>query len=75
MALGFEELYPHIARWVDVQGWVEIGQDDDSHSLVRCLDPGGMVWESTSQHTTVNTALQALEADLKLIMKENGLLE
>ncbi len=75
MAGAFEEVYPHIARWVDVQGWVEIGQDDDSHSLGRCLDPGGMVWESTSLHTTVNTALQALETDLELIMKENGLLE
>jgi hypothetical protein len=75
MAGAFEELYPHIARWVDVQGWVEIGQDDYSHSLVRCLGPGGMVWESTFQPTTVNTALQALETELEPIMKEYGLLE
>ena len=75
MAGAFEEVYPHIARCVDVQGWVEIGQDDYSHSLVRCLDPGGMVWESTSLHTTVNTALQALETELGSRMKEYGLLE
>lgn len=75
MAVAFEEIYPHIARWVDVQGWIEIGQDDYSRSLVRCLDPGGMVWESKAQHTTMNMALQALETDLEPIMKECGLLE
>ena len=75
MTPAFEELYPHIARWIDVQGWIEIGQDDYSHSLVRCLDPGGMVWESKPKHTTLNTALQALEADLEPLMEEYGLLE
>ena len=75
MTPAFEERYPHITRWVEVQGWVEIGQDEYSDSLVRCLDPGGMVWESQAEHTTLDTALQALETELECIMEEYGLLE
>ena len=75
MTLAFEEHYPHISRWIEVQGWIELGQDEYSDSLVRCLDPGGMVWESQTDHTTLNTALQALETELERILEEYGLLE
>jgi hypothetical protein len=31
---------------------------------VRALDEGGLVWESSDEHETVDEALQALEIEL-----------
>ncbi len=64
MKSRFSEIYPNIAHWVTTQGWIEIGQDEYSSSLVRALDEGGLVWESSDGHTTVDEALQALEIEL-----------
>ncbi len=72
-ATSFEDAYPNIAYWTDVQGWIEIGPDDFSRSLVRCLDPGGMVWESDDGHRTADQALCALEEALEELLKEYGL--
>ena len=51
---GFERIYPHIARWVQSYGWIEMGADHYSRSLVRALDEGGMVWESQEDDTTLD---------------------
>ena len=64
MESPFSRLYPNIAYWVEACGWIEIGQDENSSSLVRALDEGGLVWESGDEHETVNEALQALEIEL-----------
>jgi hypothetical protein len=58
---AFERLYPHIARWVQAYGWIEIGYDDYSRSFVRALDIGGMIWEGPEQYPMLDEALQALE--------------
>ena len=58
------KIYPNIAYWVNTQGWIEIGPDEYSSSLVRALDEGGVVWESRDDHKTVDEALQALEIEL-----------
>jgi len=42
---AFDRLYPHIARWVQAHGWIELGYDDYSRSFVRALEIRGMVWE------------------------------
>ena len=64
MESPFSRLYPNIAYWVEACGWIEIGQDEYSSSLVRALDEGGLVWESSDDHEAVNEALQALEIEL-----------
>jgi hypothetical protein len=64
MKIQFSKLYPNIAYWVTTQGWIEIGQDEYSNSLVRALDEGGLVWESSDEHESVDEALQALEIEL-----------
>ena len=46
----FSKAYPNIAYWVEACGWIEIGQDEYSTSLVRALDEGGMVWESSDDN-------------------------
>jgi hypothetical protein len=66
----FATAYPNIAQWIDVQGWIEIGQDEFSSSLVRCLDIGGMVWESSDEHETLDEALQALEEALGDLLQQ-----
>jgi hypothetical protein len=37
---------------------------DHRSSLVRALDEGGLVWESSDEHESVDEALQALEVEL-----------
>ena len=61
MAGPFEARYPDIARWVR-DGWVELGRDEHSHSFVRVLDAGGLVWEGKEQYKTVGEALAEAEA-------------
>ena len=59
-----ERAYPHVARWVTTQGWIELGQNEQSRSFVRALDEGGLVWEGDESYATVDEALRA--ADLAL---------
>ena len=51
-----ETNYPHVARWVQDFGWIEIGQDDFSHSMVRALDIGGLIWEGKASYATLDAA-------------------
>lgn len=58
----FEARYRNLAIWIrDYDGWIEIGRDGMSHSLVRVLNPGGMVWESGNGYASIDEALA--EAD------------
>ncbi len=66
----FSQLYPIIARWIAEQGWIEIGSDEYSASLVRALDPGGLVWESNANTDSIDTALVALESALEAWFEE-----
>jgi len=69
---SFSKSYPTVARWVKEQGWIEIGSDEYRTSLVRALDPGGMVWESDSEIDSIDEALEELEKELKHWFKKNG---
>jgi hypothetical protein len=64
MKACFEERYPRITAWVTDDGWIEIGRDEYSRSLVRALSAGGLVWEGKPQYATLDEALDALEAGL-----------
>lgn len=60
--MNFESHYPNLATWIrDYDGWIEIGRDGMSLSLVRVLNPGGMVWESGNGCVSIDQALE--EAD------------
>jgi hypothetical protein len=67
----FANNFPNITRWVTEQGWIEIGQDENSKSLVRAFDPGGLVWESSEKQTSIDDTLYALENYLKKWFEEN----
>lgn len=68
----FQTYFPNIDHWCNAWGWIEIGQDDYSRSLVRALDHGGMIWESKRNHKTVGQALEALEKFLDQVNEKNG---
>jgi hypothetical protein len=56
-----ETSYPHVARWVRDCGWIEIGQDDFSRSMVRAMDIGGLIWEGKASYATLDAVLQDLD--------------
>ena len=66
----FAELYPNIAEWV-LDGWVEIGSDEFSSSMVRALDIGGMIWEGESSYPSLHEALKDLDAGIEEYLEEN----
>ena len=68
----FSQVYPAITRWVEEQGWIAIGSDEYSPSLVRASDPGGLVWESAADYETIDEALAALEDALEEWFEQNG---
>lgn len=68
----FGQVYPHLSAWIlDGRGWIELGQDDFSRSMVRILDIGGLIWESDEHFATVAAALAAAELALAQWFAEN----
>jgi hypothetical protein len=67
---AFAEAYPHLSRWVEGCGWIEVGDDGSRPSLIRVLDEGGMVWEGSSHYASVDEALHEAEAAVAQWMRE-----
>ena len=68
----FEDTYPNITQWVESYGWLEIGQDEESSSLIRVLDAGGLVWESSKKYASLDAAWLDLETRLRKIIDDIG---
>ena len=66
----FERTYPYLSRWVHGHGWMEVGPDHYSRSLIRVLDEGGMVWESATRYASVDEALREAEEAVAEWMRE-----
>ena len=60
----FSIQYPHIAWWVINNGWVALGSDEDSDSLMRLIDTSGTCWEDDNSET-IDKALGKAELFLK----------
>ncbi len=65
-----DERFTSIARWIKDHGWIELGDNEMSLSLVRALDIGGLAWESREDYATLEEMLQALEAGLAMVLRE-----
>lgn len=57
---GFTEKYPNIAGWIK-DGWIEVGRDGHSTSIIRVMDEGGLVWEGGTRHKSMDNILQEAE--------------
>jgi len=69
----FETAYPHLARWIEVFGWLTIGHDDYSRSFIRVIDEGGMIWESEESYPSLDDALNAADRAVAEWMESQGL--
>jgi hypothetical protein len=67
-----DEKYPNIADWINGYGWIELGQNDYSRSMIRILDDGGMVWESNKKYKSLDELFSALEKELGEKIEEIG---
>lgn len=68
----FDQPYSHLASWIlNGDGWIELGQDDFSRSMIRILDIGGMIWESNERYETIDQALAAAEQALAEWIEKN----
>jgi hypothetical protein len=69
---SFDEMFPTIARWISQEeGWVELGADHYSRSLVRALYGGGMVWEGKDDYKSLDEALRAMEEGIAAWLEEH----
>jgi hypothetical protein len=56
----FSVLFPHITWWIENHGWIELGADEYSNSLIRLVDEGGIYWED-KKSKNLDNALQNTE--------------
>lgn len=70
--MAVDDIFPHLSRWVQQHGWMEIGYDEYSQSFFRVVDIGGLIWESKEHYPTVDAALHAAETELAVWMREHG---
>jgi hypothetical protein len=64
--------YPHIARWIIEDGWVELGRTDYSRSMARALDEGGMEWEGKTSYADLDDLLSDLDEGIAQWIKKLG---
>ena len=55
--------FPGIAKWVQENGWIEVGRRKDAGFVARALDDNGLVFENNGNNTLAE-ALAALEEGL-----------
>ena len=70
---NLDDVFPHLAAWVDERGWIEIGADDYSRSFIRVLDTGGMVWEGKARYPSLGAALRAADTALAELLADSTL--
>jgi hypothetical protein len=68
----FDGQYPNIAWWCQGQGWIELGRDEVSTSMIRVLDIGGMLWEGDDKYETVDEALSEADEFIEQWRVEHG---
>jgi hypothetical protein len=59
---ALEQSYPHMTLFVNAFGWIEVGYNAESPvtSVIRAVDPGGMMWNSKDACETSDEAFPDL---------------
>lgn len=69
----FDDQYPNIAWWTQSgHGWIELGRDEYSSSVIRVLDIGGMLWEGDDKYETAGEAMDEADEFIEQWRIENG---
>lgn len=66
----FSKQYPAIHYWLENYGIIEMGEDDNTHSLLRIKDDEGLLYEDRAS-ATFDDAMTEAEAFLKDYFFEN----
>lgn len=66
------ERYPHVARWCNQYGWIEVGYEWQDQLFARALHEGGLAWGSEGPYPTIDDALRALDEGIRDYLRENG---
>jgi len=69
----FESKYPHLTRFVEEEGCIEIGEDYNTSSFVRAYNEGGTVYEGESSYPNLDLALEDLDRGIKEFMEDLGI--
>ena len=72
METNFDNQYPKISWWVQDGGWIELGRDEYSRSMIKIFDIGGLVWEGREAYEQISEALDEAEASIGRWKEENG---
>lgn len=69
----FARAYPHLTRWIDEIGWIELGFDGMQPSHVRVLDEGGLIGEGGEAGGPIDAMLREAETAIgRWIEEEMG---
>ena len=71
----FEDKYPNITRFVEEQGCIEVGYDEDTpiYAFVKAYDAGGTVYEGKREYKSMEDAFQDLEENIKAYLEDLGI--
>lgn len=70
--MSFFKSYPHLHRWIEIEGTIEIGSDYNRSGLLVCSNEGGEVYESPDDVTDLDTALDLADAAIHDWLAENS---
>jgi hypothetical protein len=59
--------YPTINEWLSGGGWLEIGYDQQTNSLIRIIGKEDMLWQGKQSYPSIDAALEDAELNLKLL--------
>jgi len=62
--------HPHLWRWVNEFGTIEIGLCPQTRSFIRVVDEGGIVWKGRRSYASLDAALADAEAGVSRWMKD-----
>ncbi len=68
--MTFDDLFPNLAAWVDMGNEIQIG-NSDAGTLIACIDDGGVVYETPTDITDFQKALELAEAAIGEWLDEN----
>ena len=66
------ERYPHVARWCNQHGWIEVGIEWQDEWFARAIHEGRLAWGGEGPYPTIDDALRALDDGIRDYMQENG---
>ena len=59
------EKYPHVARWCNQHGWIEVGFEWQDELFARAIHEGGLAWGGEGPYSTIDDALRALDDGIR----------